>query len=146
MSGRRTRGVVVTGLLATVVAAALTAACAALARTLGVDFEVVEGEPIPVSGIAFVTGVFSVAGVGIAAALHRWSARPAERFLSVTLSLTAVSLVPPLLSGAAVSTVVTLVGLHLVAAAVMIPALARRLRGFAATSDEPEPRPLQRQR
>ena len=42
--------------------------------------------------------------------------------------LTAVSLVPPLLSGASTATIVVLLVLHLVAAAVMVPALARSLR------------------
>ena len=79
------------------------------------------------SGIAVVTGFFSVVGVVIAAALLRWSARPAERFVWTAVSLTAISLVPPLLSGADAATVTALIGLHLVAATVMIPTLARSL-------------------
>jgi hypothetical protein len=66
-------------------------------------------------------------GVAIAAALSRWSARPAERFVQTAVTLTAVSLVAPLLSGGAASTIVALVALHLIAAVVMIPALARSL-------------------
>ena len=101
---------------------------AALARAVGVDFEVPDGgETIPVSGIAVVTGVFSVVGVVLAVALRRWSARPAERFVWTAVSLTAISLVPPFLVGANTATTVALVGLHLVAAAVMIPVLARSL-------------------
>jgi hypothetical protein len=42
--------------------------------------------------------------------------------------LTAASLVPPFLAGADPATVATLVALHLVAAAVVIPALTRSLR------------------
>ncbi|MBE1603443.1 hypothetical protein HEB94_000291 [Actinopolymorpha pittospori] len=42
--------------------------------------------------------------------------------------LTAISLVPPLLSGANTATTTALVVLHLVPAAVMIPTLARSLR------------------
>ena len=75
-----------------------------------------------------VTGVFSVVGVVMAAALLRWSARPAKQFVRTAVSLTAISLVPPLLSGAEPATIVALVGLHLVAATVMIPTLARSLR------------------
>jgi hypothetical protein len=75
-----------------------------------------------------VTGFFSVVGVVLAAGFRRWSARPAERFVGTAVTLTAISLVPPLLSGAAAATVAALIGLHLVAAAVMIPALARSLR------------------
>jgi hypothetical protein len=42
--------------------------------------------------------------------------------------VTALSLVPPLGSGANVGTTLALLGLHLVAAAVMIPTPARSLR------------------
>jgi hypothetical protein len=75
-----------------------------------------------------VTGFFSVVGVVIAVALLRWSARPAERFVWTAVSLTAISLVPPFLTGANTATVIALLGLHLVPAAVMIPILARSLR------------------
>jgi hypothetical protein len=101
---------------------------AALAQAVGVDFEVPDGgETIPLSEFAVVTGVISVVGIVIAVALLRWSARPAERFAWTAVSLTAISLVPPLLSGANTATT-TLLGLHLVAATVMIPTLARSLR------------------
>jgi hypothetical protein len=64
----------------------------------------------------------------MAVALLRWSARPVERFVWTAVSLTAISLVPPLLSGADTATTTALPGLHLVAATVMIPTLARSLR------------------
>ena len=125
----RLRGLAVTGFTATVAAMVATVLAAALAQAVGVDFEVPEGgETIPLSGFAVVTGFFSVVGVGIAAALLRWSARPAERFVQTAVTLTAISLVPPLLSGAATATISALIGLHLVAATVMIPTLARTLR------------------
>ena len=44
------------------------------------------------------------------------------------MTLTAISLLPPLLSEANTATTAALVGLHLVAATVMIPTLARSLR------------------
>jgi hypothetical protein len=119
-----------TGFIATLAAMVATTLAAALAQAAGVDFEVPEGgEAIPLSGVAVVTGVFSVVGVVIAAALLRWSARPAERFVWSAVALTAISLVPPLLSQADPRTTAALVGLHLVAATVMIPTLARSLRG-----------------
>ena len=125
----RFRGLVGTGLIATLAAMVATTLAAALARAVGVDFEVLDsGETIPLSGFAVVTGVFSVVGIVIAAALRRWSARPAERFVWTAVSLLAISLVPPLLSGANATTTTLLLGLHLVAATVMIPALARSLR------------------
>ena len=125
----RLRGLAGTGFIATLAAMAGTTLAAAAARAAGVDFEVPDGgETIPLSGIAVVTGSFSVVGVVIAAALLRWSARPAERFVWTTVTLTAISLVPPLLSGADAATTTALLGLHLVAATVMIPSLTRSLR------------------
>ncbi len=113
------RRLVGTGLLGTVGAMAATSLVAALAQALGVDFVVPSGggEKIPVSGIAFVTGVFSVVGIVIAAGLLRWSARPAQRFVQTAVALTALSLVPPIISGAETATIAALVSLHLVAAA-----------------------------
>ncbi|WP_156411698.1 DUF6069 family protein [Nocardioides sp. Soil805] len=123
------RSLLVTGVLATLAAMAATTLAAALAGAAGVDFEVPEGgEAIPLPGFATMTGLFSLVGVVIAAGLQRWSARPAARFVRTTLSLTAISLVPPLVSGAGSATVTALVALHLVAAGVVVPALSRSLR------------------
>ena len=130
---RRFRGLAGTGILATLAAMLATTLAAALAQALGVDFEVPEGgEAIPLPGFAVVTGFFSVVGVVIAAALLRWSARPAERFVQTAVTLTAISWVPPLLAQADAATTSALLGLHLVAAAVMIPTLARSLRARTA--------------
>lgn len=126
---RRLRGLAVNGLVATLAAMVATTLGAALAQALGVDFEVPDGgETIPLPGFAVVTCFFSIVGVVLAVALLRWSAHPAERFVWTAVSLTALSLVPPLLSGADTPTTAALVGLHLVAATVMIPILVRSLR------------------
>ncbi|TDC86056.1 DUF6069 family protein [Actinomadura sp. 7K507] len=126
---RRLRGLAGTGFIATLAAMLATTLVAALAQAVGVDFEVPDGgETIPLSGFAVVTGFFSMVGVVIAVALLRWSTRPAGRFVWTAVSLTAISLVPPFLSGANTGTVLTLLVLHLVTAAVMIPTLARSLR------------------
>jgi Family of unknown function (DUF6069) len=122
------RGLAVTGLIATLVAVVTTTLAAALAQAGGVDFEVADGEAIPLAGFAVVTAFFSVVGVVMAAAFLRWSARPAERFVWTAVSLTAISLVPPFLSEADTATTTALLGLHLVAATAMIPTLARNLR------------------
>lgn len=130
------RGLAVTGLVATLVAMVATAVVAALARAVGVDFAVSNSdETIPVSGIAVVTGFFSVVGVVLAAALLRWSARPAEWFVRTAVTLAAISLVPPVLLGADAATATALVGLHVIAATVMIPTLARSLRGSRTVSE-----------
>src|SRR2546430_13216213 len=97
----RLRGLAGTGFIATLAAMAATTLAAALAQAVGVDFEIPDGgQTIPLSGFAVVTGFFSVVGIVIAAALLRWSARPAERFGWTAVSLTAISLVPPLHSEA----------------------------------------------
>ena len=130
---RRLRGLAVTGVIATLAAMVATTLAAALAQAVGVDFEVPDGgETIPLSGFAVVTGFFSVVGIVIAAALRRWSARPAERFVQTAVSLTAISLVAPFLSGANTATTTALLVLHLVPATVMIPTLARSLRTTAS--------------
>ncbi|MFE0250324.1 DUF6069 family protein [Streptomyces sp. NPDC059010] len=125
----RLRGLAGNGFIATLAAMVATTLAAALAQAVGVDFQVPDGgETIPLPGFAVVTGFFSVMGVVIAAALLRWSARPAERFVWTAVSLTAISLVPPLLSGANTATTTALIGLHFVPATVMIPTLTRSLR------------------
>jgi Family of unknown function (DUF6069) len=125
----RLRGLAGAGFIATLAAMLATTLAAAAAQAVGVDFEVPDGgETIPLSGFAVVTGFFSVVGVVIAVALLRWSARPAERFVQTAATLTAISLVPPLLSGADTATTTALLAIHLIAATVMIPTLTRSLR------------------
>ncbi len=125
---RRRRGLAATGFIATLVVMVSTTLAAALAQAVGVDFAVTDdNETIPLPGFAVVTGFFWFVGIAIAVALLRWSARPAERFMWTAVSLTAISLAPPLLSGAGTATTTVLLGLHLVPATV-IPTLARSLR------------------
>jgi Family of unknown function (DUF6069) len=124
----RFRRLAVTGCIAALAAMVATTLTAAVARAAGVDFEIPDGgEPIPLAGFTLVTGFFSFVGVVIAVALLRWSARPAERFVWTAVSLTAISLIPPFLSGANAATVTALLVLHLVTATVMIPTLTTSL-------------------
>jgi len=126
---RRLRKLAATGFIATLAAMLATTLAAVLAQAVGVEFVVSHGgELIPLSGIAVITGLFSVVGVVMAAALLRWSTRPAELFVWTAVTLTAISFAPPLLSGATAATITALMGLHLVAATVMIPTLSRSLR------------------
>ena len=126
---RRLRKLAATGFIATLAAMLATTLAAVLAQAVGVEFVVSHGgELIPLSGIAVMTGFFSVVGVVMAAALLRWSTRPAELFVRTAVTLTAISLVPPLLWGVNTATITALMGLHLVAATVMIPTLSWSLR------------------
>jgi hypothetical protein len=125
----RFRALVLTGSLAALTAMLATTLAAALAKAAGVNFEIPNGgETIPLPGFAVLTGIFSTAGILIAVALLRSSANPAKRFLWTTLSLTTISFVPPLLAGANPATTTALIGLHLIAATVMIPTLTKCLR------------------
>jgi len=124
----RSRGLTVAGLLAGLAAAIGATVVGAIAGAVGVDFELPDGgESIPLFGFAQLTFIFSMAGLAIAFAVRRWSGRPSTTFVRVTVALTAVSLVPPFIVDANLATAVALVLIHLVAAAIFIPVLARRL-------------------
>jgi hypothetical protein len=116
------------GLAAAIAAALGTMLVAAVLRAFGADYYVVDGEkPIPLTGFAITTFGFSFVGLGLAAALRRWSRRPRTRFVQVNVFLTALSLVPPFINDADAGTAAALVVLHLTAAAIAIPLIARRL-------------------
>ena len=84
---RRLRKLAATGFIATLAAMLATTLAAVLAQAVGVEFVVSHGgELIPLSGIAVMTGFFSVVGVVMAAALLRWSTRPAELFVWTAVS------------------------------------------------------------
>jgi len=127
-TSERSSGLVRPGLAAAVAAALITMLVAAVLKAIGADYEMPDGgESIPLTGFAITTFIFSVVGLGLAAAFRRWSRRPRTRFVQVAVSLTAVSLVPPFLTDANAGTVAALVVLHLTAAATAIPLIARRL-------------------
>jgi hypothetical protein len=116
------------GAIAGVCAAAATTTIAAAAHAAGVSFENAPGQAIPLPGFAQLTLVFTLVGVLLAAGIRRRSANPPSTFAKVTVALTALSLVPDLTMGFGVSSAVTLMATHLVAAAIVIPTLAGRLR------------------
>jgi hypothetical protein len=88
---------------------------------------VVGGASIPVLGFAVLTVIFSVVGLVLALGLARTARRPRRAFVRTTIALTALSLVPDVLADASAATKVLLMVTHLVAAAIVIPAIARRL-------------------
>ena len=113
--------------LAAIGAAAATTTVAAIAHAAGVSLAI-DGEQIPLMGFATLTVMFSAIGILLAAGLRRWTGSPRTTFVRTTVVLTALSLVPDLLVSASVDTRLTLMTTHLVAAAIMIPAVAKRLR------------------
>jgi hypothetical protein len=116
-----------TGLRAGAIAAAATTAVAGLAMAAGVPLEI-DGEQIPLLGYAQLTLVCAALGVLLAKAARRWAGNPRRAFLVTTLVLTALSFVPDLTAPAATTaTRLVLIATHVVAAAIVIPALAARL-------------------
>jgi hypothetical protein len=114
------------GAVATVVAAAATALVATAGQAVGISTDM-SGAPIPASGFAVMTVIFAVVGLAIATALRRFARHPRTAWIRTTVALTALSFVPDVLADAAGSTKVLLVLTHVVAAAIVIPAVARRL-------------------
>lgn len=128
------RPVWVVGLGATVVGALVLLAYGAVAVAAVGPLRA--GDPgashsVPLNAGSFAIGVLfcGVLGSVIAAGIARWAADPARTFVRAAVVLTAVSLVPPVFaSHTDLTSKLTLVIGHLIAAAVIIPLISRRLR------------------
>ena len=114
------------GVLATVIATAATPIVAAAGQAIGISLDV-GGAPIPVLGFGTLTAFFSLIGVAMAAVMARVARHPRSAFVRTTVVLTALSLVPDVIAPAAPTTKALLMLTHLVAAAIVVPAVARKL-------------------
>jgi hypothetical protein len=114
------------GLVSGLAAAAANVAVFGVARLFDVSLEI-QDEAIPVFAFPQLTFICAVIGIGLAAVFARRSHRPHRTFMRTTVGLTAVSLVPPVLADADSATKVVLALTHVVAAAIIIPAIASRL-------------------
>jgi hypothetical protein len=115
------------GVAAAVVASVATTTLAALASAAGVSFADRTGARIPLAGFTQLTLIFSLLGVGIAAVLARKAHRPRAIFIRTAVVLTALSYLPDLTFGFDAGSAATLIALHTVAAAIVVPTLAGRL-------------------
>jgi amino acid transporter len=115
------------GVAAAVVASAATTSLAAVASAAGVSFADSTGAGIPLAAFAQLTLAFSLVGVGLAAIMTRKVRRPRRTFVRTAVVLTALSFVPDLTFGFDARSAATLITLHIVAAAIVVPALAGRL-------------------
>ena len=115
-----------TGVAAGAAASVATFATAAVAQGLDVSLKVSD-KAIPLVGFAQLTFVFSLVGTILAVVLSRRANRPKHTFVVTTIALTALSIVPDVLADAQTATRFTLALTHVVAAAIVIPALASRL-------------------
>jgi hypothetical protein len=115
-----------TGVVAAAAASAATMIVAAAGHAAGISLDV-SGAPIPVLGFGTLTAVFSLVGLVLAAVLSRTVRHPRRAFVRTTVVLTVLSLVPDVIADAGPATKALLMLTHLVAAAIVIPAVARRL-------------------
>jgi hypothetical protein len=120
------RPLVRAGLTAAVVASVATTLVAAVGHASGVSLDIA-GEPIPLFAFPQLTAFFSLVGLGLAVIFGRRAGAPRRTFLRTTVALTALSLVPDAIADAAVETKGLLMLTHLVAAAIVIPAISSRL-------------------
>src|SRR5579863_9497552 len=109
-----------------VLAAAATTIGAAVLRAAGVPLAV-HGE-IPLAGFAQITLIASVLGGVLLAVLNRRSSAPRQRFVQMAIGLTALSCVAPIALANPIASKFALVALHLLAAAIIVPLLARQAK------------------
>ncbi len=115
------------GLAAAAVAAGATTTLAAVASAAGVSFADHSGDGIPIAAFAQLTVVFSLVGVLLAAVMARKARRPRTTFVRTAITLTVLSFVPDLTFGFDAASTITLIALHSIVAAIVVPTLARRL-------------------
>ena len=122
----RTSHLFLAGVVGIAAASVATAAAAAVGHAAGISLDV-SGAPIPILGFSTTTAMFSFVGLVLAAVLARTVRRARQVFVRTTVVLTALSWIPDLLADAAPATKALLMFTHLVAAAIVIPTIARRL-------------------
>jgi hypothetical protein len=106
-----------------VLAAVATTAAAAALRAGG-DPLAVHGE-IPLAAFAQISLIGAVLGGLLLAVLNRQSSDPHRRFIQMTIGLAALTCAAPAAFADTVASKFALVALHLVAAAIIVPVLAR---------------------
>ena len=125
-----TRSLWKVGASAGAVAAVATTAVAVVAKAVDIPMKAAPqtaevGRNIPMNGYAVGTLMCTAIGIVIAVALARWSRRPAQLFVGVTTVLTLASFSGPITTGhATTATRLVLALTHVVAAAIVIPAIA----------------------
>jgi len=123
-----TSAVVKTVAAATALAAVAVEAVVAIANAVGPDVTL-QGQAMPTGGSAIGVLMCMVPAIALLAGLRRWAANPARAWLRTTVVLTALSVVPDLtVADTPVASRLTLMAAHVVAAAIIVPAVARALR------------------
>jgi len=104
-------------------AAVATTGLAAVLRAAGVPLAV--HGTIPLAAFAQFAFIGAVIGGVLLALLIRRSTSPRQSFVQIAIGLTALSCVAPLAFANPTASKFSLVGLHLVAAAIIVPVIAR---------------------
>jgi peptidoglycan/LPS O-acetylase OafA/YrhL len=112
--------------VAGIAASVATTIVAGVASAAGVSLDV-GGQSIPLPAFAQFTIVGTIIGTVVAIVLSHRAGRPRRTFVVTTMALTLASIVPDVLADAHTATKLTLALTHVVAAAIVIPALASRL-------------------
>ena len=115
------------GITSGAVAAVATCITVLAARAGDVDVAI-DGERVPLDGFALFTMVGALFGVALAKFSSRRAKHPRTTFVRTTVALTIVSIVPDLIVPATTGSRIVLAFTHVVAAAIIVPALAARLR------------------
>ena len=116
------------GVAASVAASVATMTVSAVGHAAGISLDM-GGVAIPVTGFGTLTAVFSLVGVVLAVVFAYRARTPRRTFVRTAVVLTVLSLIPDAISAAGVATKLLFMLAHLVAAAIVIPVLARRLAG-----------------
>ena len=114
-----TRRLVRSGAVAGVIAAACTTLVAAIASAADVSLDI-DATPIPIPAFGWWTLIGAAVGVVLARLLSE-----RRRFVVVTTAAVGLSLIPAMAAPDDTATKAVLVGAHLLAAAIIIPTLAR---------------------
>ena len=122
------------------IALAVIEAYGAIARAGGVPLRAVSfgahaAAQVNAGWLAFGVALGVFWGTVLAVVFARRAARPACAFLVTTLPLLALSLIGPLTAQATTATRLTLAGGHLIAAAIIIPAVTRRLAAVTGSAN-----------
>jgi len=112
----------------TIVVAAVGAAAATLAAAIvrAAGVHLAAGGRVPLAAFAQFTFAGALLGGLLVAVLNRRSTRPRRRFIQIAVTLTALSCLAPAAAGDDVSSKVGLIAIHLLAATIIAPVLARR--------------------
>ena len=105
------------------VGAAATTLAAATMQAAGVHLAV-HGR-IPLAGFAQLTFAGAVLGGMLVAVLNQRSTPPRRRFIQIPVAFTALSCLAPAAGGDEVASKIGLIAIHLLAAAIIAPVLAR---------------------